>query len=999
MVAAKDEVLCDRCTREADRGRLLFESLPPIRVKGKQEPVAIYRPSASLLASCRLRLPLVGRAAERHLLAEKLERLFQEGAGGVVAVEGEAGIGKSRLLEDLRDCAVEKGATVLEGAGDAVEKSSPYRAWRDAFSQLFALDALGESADKTARQNQVNAQLRSRPEWLRKAPLLNAVLPLNFPENELTQQLIGQMRADNTRELLLDLLQEQAKASPLLLILEDAQWMDSASWALARLVAERVRGLLLVIATRPLPEASQYRQILRSPQALHLHLEALPSSDTVTIACQRLGVARVPEPLAALIREKAQGNPFFCEELVYALRDSGAIAIGDRECRLNTPTEDFQAFSIPDTVQGIITSRIDRLMPMQQLALKVASVIGRVFAFRILHDTYPIEEDKSYLKEYVQTLEQLDLTLLETPEPNLAYLFKHAITRDVAYNLMLFAQRRLLHEAVANWYERTQAGDLSPFYPILAYHWSSAAEPARGASVQVSKAIDYLEKAGEQALREHSLQETVRFFREALTLARQSHSPIPKSREACWERQLGEAYLGLGQLLHSREHLARAVALSGRPVSATGPKLFISLLRQLWQQALHRAGYIRDRAKSAAEREALLESARIYDLLAEIYYHANEIVAAIYCAQRALNLAERAGPSPELARAYANSCYAAGVIPLHPLAQAYSRLGRDIAARIDSGGATEARAAIVTSAYSTGVGEWEKIQISLDKAKKICWELGDWHQWGNCTAILAKVAYFRGDFGLGIELWAQGGEVALRNGDILQQAWGLNGQAEGLLRQGEVDKAASLLEESLRLFAQNRDRVSETATWGMLAIARLERGEGQLAFSTALKTQERLEQLSSPNSYYLLEGYASTAEVYLTLWEAKPAGDVAALAQLSTKACKALHRFARIFPVGEPRAWLWQGLYDWLRHRCAYRARSAWRKSLAAAERLAMPYEQARAHWEIGRHATGRERLQHLTRAIELFAELGAAGYLARARLALETANSQPDVPIEVISL
>lgn len=1018
MIVANEDILCDEATYQAAQGYLKFESCPPIRVKGKMEPIAIYRPTTQVQLSCRLRTPIVGRTAQRSLLAEKLEELRKDGVGGLVVIEGDAGIGKSRLVEDLLDRALSLGVTSLRGTGDAIEKFTPYHGWRRVFSQLLELDVLTDPnqarfsytvGNIDAARKQVLAELDSHQEWLRLAPLLNSVLPLNFPENDLTKQLNGQVRADNTNKLLVYLLQAAARRSLKLLVLEDAHWLDSASWDLIGLVATQVKPLLLVIVTRPLALTKQenYHQLLHAPGTLHIKLEGLPNEDILALVCQRLGVTSLPELVANSISNKAQGNPFFSEELAYALRDAGLIATVNGECHLTTHVEEFRAFVIPDNIQSAIASRLDRLTPMQQFTLKVASVIGRVFAFRLLHGVYPIEADRLYLGEYLDSLVRLDLALVETPEPNLAYIFKHIITQEVAYNLMLFSQRRQLHYAIAEWYEQNHADDLSPFYPVLAHHWSRSIETEQGWSLQVLKTIEYLEKAGEQALRTYSLREAVRFFSEALTLgSKEPTSPYPNSgsdkrshhnlqynitplRRARWERQLAEAYLGLGQLPESRIHLERSLAILGRPIPATLLRLLVNLLKQILRQTLHRLGYIPFQGDSPALRAILIETARTYDLLTEIYYHANEMVAAIFAALRTLNLVERTDPTPELARAYANSCFASGVMPLHSLAQEYSRRGRKIAQVVDPGGETEARVLIVTSAYSIGVGQWARVKDDLTRAVEICDRLGAQHQWGNCLAILAKTAYFQGQFDHGTKLWAEVYAVAQRSDDILHQAWGLNGQAEGLLRLGHVDKAVSLLEESLLAFAQNYDRVSETATYGLLATARLYQGEPQLALQVALATQERLAQLSSPNSYYLIEGYAGVAEVYLTLWQTSsnqvPA-EVEKLALSACLACKALRKFARVFPIGQPRSWLWQGLYHWLAGH-PVRARTAWRKSLAAAERLAMPYEQGLAYYQLGRHATGKDRPKYLKKACDIFTQLGAVDNLAKTEACLQNSG------------
>lgn len=520
MQAATNEVLCDRATYEAASRRLLFGSQSTIQVKGKADPVAIYRPfqSKSWNDSGRryvgTRTAMVGRTTQRCLLVEKLQALRQ-GCGGVVVISGEAGIGKSRLVEELLEQAQVLGIQGLFGSGDAIERFKPYHAYRPVFHNLLAYSSIFRNLlnlDPNPHFFPKEQQSFDMPASVQQfAPLLNAVLSLDLPDNEFTSDLTPFERAEQTRALLIQVLQQSVKRSPQVLIIEDAHWLDSASWALTLAISEQVMPLLLIISTRPLTDSSppEYTQLLQSPATLHLQLGVLETNDTVAIVCQALGVPSLPLPVAELIQEQSQGNPFFSEELAYALREAGLIAITDGECSLTPNALDVKNFTVPDTIQGVITSRIDRLLPAQQLALKVASVIGRVFPFHILHDIYPLTGDKDHLAEYLQNLDRVDLTPLETPAPDLTYVFKHIITLEVAYNLMLFSQRRQLHRALAEWYEKTYGADLSPFYPLLAHHWARADEAA--------KAVEFLEKAGQQAVANYANQEAVLFFREAIT--------------------------------------------------------------------------------------------------------------------------------------------------------------------------------------------------------------------------------------------------------------------------------------------------------------------------------------------------------------------------------------------------------------------------------------------------------------------------------------------------
>lgn len=275
------------------------------------------------------------------------------------------------------------------------------------------------------------------------------------------------------------------------------------------------------------------------------------------LICQRLGVPSLPDAALALIRARGEGHPFFSEELAYALRDRGLLHIQDGVCMLASE-ETFAAVSLPATIEGVLTSHIDRLRPEHQLTLKVASVIGRIFLLPLLKDIHPIVWQRSQLEEHLETLVRLDFTLLEQLPSTMIYLFKHVITQEVVYNLMSFAQRQSLHRVVAEWYEQRYAQDLSPYYALLAHHW--------GRCGTVEREIHYLELAGNAAMREGSYSEARSFFEHALRLA----SPVTNTlRCGHWHRQLSTAYYYLGAYDKTKEHAVLALKLLGYPLPET----------------------------------------------------------------------------------------------------------------------------------------------------------------------------------------------------------------------------------------------------------------------------------------------------------------------------------------------------------------------------------------------------------------------------------------------
>lgn len=1027
MQAAPDDILCDAATYRGAQARFTFEVLPPLTLKGKAEPVAVYRPLGQARRSPLGQVSntaLIGRIKERQLLLEQLQTLSQTGqAAGMIIVEGEAGIGKSRLVADLVEQARTLEVPCFVGGGDAIEKSSPYYAWRPIIRQLMQLS--DRPTDGQSPHDQVLARLAFKPEFLTLAPLLDPVLPFDWPDNEVTRQMSGQVRADNTNKFLVDLLADFPALSnrPYVLVLEDSHWLDSASWALARLARRQIPQMLLVIVTRPLrdPVPAEYRQFLESPQTHHLALAPLGPAEVERLVRQRLGVKKLPEPVAALIREKAQGHPLFGEELAYTLRDRGAIKIEEGNCQLVPGVSDLRGLDFPDTLQGVITSRIDQLRPQPQLTLKVASVIGHSFPVPALCEVYPIKADKPFLPDYLQTLKRLDIMQPDALKPDSTYLFKQIITQEIAYNLLPFAQRRRLHAETARWHEKTYAADLDTFYPLLAHHWHKAGRP--------DQAIDYLEKAGEEALRAGIYQEAINFFQEALQLDSQPEgnkngglvspqtpglvtgSPLRRAR---WERQLGQAYYGLGNVAEGQQHLHRALALLGYPLPDGLGRLMAGILRQVLRQILHRLwpGVIPRRlefdkhwtgSRITSQAEVSLEAARVYEHLAQMNYLANEAGPAIYTALRALNLAERAEPSPELARGYAVVGGAAGVIPLHRQARAYSRRARKTARQMQDRSAL-AWVLTVTGAYSVGVGDWSDAETALEEAIALYDSFGDRRGWGDSLAVLGWADYFRGEFSRAPAWMAELYTTARASDNLEHQAWALFGRAIHLLRQGYTEATIAMLEEATNLFQRvPGSRLAEMDNYAALAVARLRQGawhQAQEAADVAAALQGQL----SPTAFAALDGYANIAKVYLTLWEIEigldfrhPTLDRSKVENLNRtsnirnlkskagRAGKALYRYAWSYPIGRPQTWLWRGLYHWLSGQ-PQRAQITWQRALAEAQRLRMPYDQALAHYEIGRHLAAGDpnRLAHLSQAADIFAGLEAGFDLARVRAALE---------------
>lgn len=438
-------ILCDTATYHATREQISFATLPPQPMKGKAEPVARFRPLATPPRRVP-QAPLIGRTTEQQRLDAVLYALLEQQQGAVVMLEGDVGIGKSHLLHALLARAREYAAVTLQGAGDALAHGTPYHAWRAVFVRLFHLDLLPD--DHATRQAHVLASLSVAAGLSTLAPLLNAVLPLELPDTTTTASLTAQERHEQTHALLLRLLQLAATHLPLVLVLEDAHWLDAASWRLALAAVESIPRLLLLISTQPLnePLTGEYRLLLRHPQVQRIVLGGLDRAATHALMCGELGVATIDAALLTLIYTHARGNPLFTVELTRSLRETDMLVCEGQHAHLahTAPAQ----IRLPASVQSVITSRIDRLAPALQLTVKVASVLGVSFRIATLQAVFPLPDQRSALPDYLHRLEQARIFARTDPDGN-GWEFTHLLIREAVYATMLYAQRREIEAAIA----------------------------------------------------------------------------------------------------------------------------------------------------------------------------------------------------------------------------------------------------------------------------------------------------------------------------------------------------------------------------------------------------------------------------------------------------------------------------------------------------------------------------------------------------------------------
>lgn len=963
-------LLCDQVTFQAAGRGLHFEELERLSVKGFQAPVRVFRPEGRREQTVPVAGRMLGRERERQQLDEQVRRLKEQRQGGVCLIRAEAGLGKSKLMAALRSLAREQAVTMYQGAAESLEAQTPYYSFRSVVAGWLGLPREPRAAELAPH---LEAWLRQHhPDLVELAPLLGAVLSVELPDNALTGQMTGQERADNLHRLLVRLAGHVAAQAPSLLLLEDAHWLDSISWALLRLLVEQVPGMLVAVSLRPLAEPpAELQALLAAPGTTLLELRPLEASDIFELLCAQLGVRSLPAPVQSFILEKGEGNPFYSEQLALALRDAGLLDTTEGRCTLVGGEEALARATFPGTLSGIVTSRIDRMQPQLQLTLKVASIVGRVFEGHLVHGIHPLDGDRTEVPHHLLALSIRDFISAKEEQGTPAWSFRHAVIHETTYGLLPFALRRTLHRATAEYLERVYSGDLTPVYALLAHHWVHAEV--------LDKAVVALARAGEQALKVYANQECIAFLTKALELDARARPPAPMDlQRSRWHRLLAEAYYSLSRYAQARHHAEQCLLGLGMRVP-TGER---GLLWDLTVHLLRRLG-LQPRPPEQAERHALaLES---LELLSVCFGWQNMRIAQVHSALLHRNLAEEVGESPQLAGSHAQIGYLLGLLGLRGVGERELREG---AAMAEATGSLRFQVAcnVLWGMHYTLRGQLTRALEPLRYAEGAMQRLngGLWRH--RPKFMLAEALLCLAKYPEAREAFVESGKLSV---GAEEHAVGMASAMVAYchLQQGRPKEALRLLEgkNGLPHLRKHPVAMSVFICLGVLAETRLRLGEVRAALESLEEAEALLASGNACDDYFLgTLPHAMAAEVYLELWERVEAGtqglpERAWLRERARAACKRLGKLVRLYPGAGPRHALVLGRLHALEGHAA-KARDAFERALELALDMEMPYEQGRAHHELGRLTSGAESIAQLQAARQVFERLDLPWHLERTR-------------------
>lgn len=910
--------------------------------------------------------------------------------GAVVLIGGESGIGKTSLAAEAARLAHQDGLDVVTGdclppSGEAgePERGSPLHPFRLLFQRIAERCVAGGPA-ATARLLGRHRRLLAATEPV----LVQAPFDDSYPE---PPPLPPQAARERLLEALAETITAVAAARPLLLVVDDVQWADDLSLALLgllgrRLATESTRQLMVLGTYRSEEVSGALQALFEQPGVRRTVLGRLDDRDVGTIVADMLGQPQPPADLARFVARESEGNPFFVAEYLRTALAEGMI-FRDEQGRWQRDEGATQvaALALPHTLRALVERRLASLSTEARALVEVAAVIGRelepdllsavagrAFAMQVAADegapgATGAGGDEQVLAATNDLLARQIFT--ETPTGRLAFV--HDKLREIAYDATAADRKRSLHGMTAEALEGRHAGN-----PEIAFVYGSLAHHHRHGG-ELSRAVEYLEKAGLHSLERSANGDAVAYFEEALRLDDEAKLGADSLRRARWERLAGEAMQGLGNLSASKDHLRRAVALLGAPEPRSRAGLALRVLAAVARQVWHRlrpGGPARRPVDSAV----LLEAARAYDRLFQVYYFEAAPLPLFHANLATLNLAERAHPSPELASAYANAFGALSLVaPLRGLAAGYLRRAEQTLARV-ADPAVESYLELLRGVILSGAGSWSAAEERLRRVVAIANELGYRRRWEEATGVLA---YNRLLTGAVDEALASADAVyhSAARGDRQTQCWSLLERAQAKLALGLLEDAA--------VDARNAERLSDALgrderiwTQGTLALAAFRRGDRAAARAAAERALAAISA-GSPVMSACVEAYAAVAEVLLALWEAEPAGDGRRdLGALARRACRALAGFARVFPFARPRADLRRGDLHWA---CGHprRAGAWWRRARAAARSLGMPADEGLAVLRLGEHAApGPERAALVEEAAALLARGGQRHLAAQAR-------------------
>ncbi|MCF8050507.1 MAG: AAA family ATPase [Desulfobacterales bacterium] len=505
-LAKAREIIVGPETYRQTQNHFEFECLESVHIKGKSEPVEIYKflrvkPLPNKIHRMKgMRADLIGRDKEINTMLESVERVL-EGQGLIIEIVGDAGSGKSRLIQEFKNKLNLEDINWLEGHTYNYTQNTPYYPLINLLSHVFQiLEVDSPEHVRLKIKNKLDYLLGSENTF---EPYIGGLFSLVYPEAEYIGPEFWKLRLYSSIHYIFQAIHKQKQ---MVICFEDLHWADPSSIGIIESIINAFGMTSLFVCTyRPeFGKLSEKFNLDPDVKIQIIRLQDLQSKEVQEMLRSLLRSNDLPAHFVNLISSKTEGNPFYLEELVNSLIETKMLYKKNNSWNLKYP---FDKHHIPSSINGVLTDRVDRLDKQSKLILQKASVIGRTFLYKVLRQ---ITDINIPIEDYLPGLEKLDLISTLSEEPDLEYIFKHALTRDVVYNGLLKKDRQLVHEQVGLAMEKLFNDRIIELYDTLAYHFKHGQSVVKG--------IEYLIKAGKKSLRKYALNESNESFSDAYNL-------------------------------------------------------------------------------------------------------------------------------------------------------------------------------------------------------------------------------------------------------------------------------------------------------------------------------------------------------------------------------------------------------------------------------------------------------------------------------------------------
>jgi len=500
------EILVGPDTYFQSEGYFDFKELEPAAVKGKSDPIRIYKVIAQKEQPIKIhrlhgfQADLIGRTVEMNQLADAARKL-KAGNGAVFSIYGPAGTGKSRLVKEFKESLNLDEIQWLEGHAYPHSQNIPYFPLIDLLNRSLQIEE-GDPPERVKEkiESGMSSLVGENTDFI---PYIGSLYSLSYPEIDEVSPAFWKEQLQKAIQTILSSLAQQA---PTIIRLEDLHWADLSFLELIRLLLSESRDPILFLCVhRPIISLFSSHQISAMTHPYQeIRLQDLSASESQGMIASLLQTDKIPSELHRFLQDKVEGNPFYLEEVINSLIESETLVRDNGDWKL---TRAITESEISSTIHGVISGRLDRLEKESKRILQEASVIGRTFFYEILNRITELEHQ---IDQSLRSLERLDLIRARALQPDLEYIFKHALTQEVVYNGLLKKERRVIHERIGFVMEQLFHDRLPEFYETLAYHFK------QGQSI--IKAVNYLMKAGEKSLKRYAIEEAHQYYLEAFNL-------------------------------------------------------------------------------------------------------------------------------------------------------------------------------------------------------------------------------------------------------------------------------------------------------------------------------------------------------------------------------------------------------------------------------------------------------------------------------------------------